>query len=171
MTYERFDTFYESLAQSLNWKQTLKPIYDDYQYWRLDPTVNGERDKLTVLNNPRQVIRKGNEVADENTERWIKALEAFKVAVGMKFSIALDLVQSKQHLTHHFQEPKVFRAANMLRDSYIDGGAEQEYVQKFGKTKQYTDIKEALQSKVWGLERQVDQWTEALEKLHALLNK
>ena len=97
---------------------------------------------------------------DENTPRWNDAQVDVKEAVKMTLGIAIGRYDRAKHV---HTGPRIFRAANKLRESYTDHAAESVYLKKYGETECYKNVKDLLSGKVWELESRVGQWEEALK--------
>ena len=164
-SYETFDGFYDQL--NARDKRSLKPIWDDYNYWMNDKSVNGERDKIVVYENPGQTKNKAGEIVDENTARWNVAQTSVKKAVEMTLSNAIQFKPDADRLKHHFSELKFPAAANKLLESYTDTEAESVFKDKHKGTKEYKEyeeVKDALLRQVRGLPSRVEKWAEALKE-------
>ena len=161
-SYQTFSGFYDQLTARD--KRSLKPIWDDYNYWTNDKTVNGERDKIVVYTNPGQTKNKAGEIVDENTARWNVAQTSVKKAVEMSLSNAIQLKSDTDRLKHHFKELKFPAAANKLLESYTDTEAERVFEDQYRETKEYKEVKDALLRQVRGLPSRVEKWAEALKE-------
>ena len=163
-SYETFKEFYEGLNRRD--RDNLKPIWEDYNYWKTDPIVGekGERDKIVVTTNPGQIKNKAGEIVDENTPRWNEAQISVKKAIKMLLGNAIQLQPERERLDHHFKELKIKAAADKLLESYTDKGAEGQYTKQYGQTTEYKNVKDALLRQVRGLPSQVEKWAEGLKK-------